>query len=137
MATVASESDVRARAQAEDTAAVSTTLVETCMEDAHTLLLAQLRADAFDAPVEDAVVLGESLLACSLLLRSLASRAALERRSVKVGGQSLERGRAFDELLRSAADFEARAWEALAPYVSAEPQQDAAQPTPTVPVLGA
>ena len=135
MGTVALESEVRLRTQANDTTAVPTALVDVAMEDANTILVQHLVADAYDAPVDDAVVLGETLLSCALLLRSLASAAAVSGESVRVGGQSLERGKRFAELQRMAAGFEAEAWEVLGAHAVALPGESASV-TESHPVMG-
>ena len=136
MGTVVLESEVRLRTQANDTVAVPTALVDVAMEDANTVLVQHLAADAYDAPVDDLVVLGETLLSCALLLRSLASSAAVSGESVRVGGQSLERGKRFAELQRAAAGFEAEAWDVLAPFVAAPPGEAAMSVSESQPVIG-
>ena len=136
MGILATESEVRLRTQTEDVNETSTALIDVAIEDANVVASSQLRPEAYAEPVDDAVVLGETLLACGLVLRSLASRAAVRQNRVRVGGQSAERGRSFGELMRAAAAFEAEAWEVLAPYTAVVPGESARAASESAPVLG-
>jgi hypothetical protein len=113
-------SDVRLRAGLE-AAVAPEEMVEEALDDAHAIVAASLRAEVAEGPAPDAVVAAEALMAAAMVLRALSARAAAELRTVKVGGQSVERGRQAAELMAVAARFEADAWEMLAPWRAALP----------------
>jgi hypothetical protein len=130
MAAFTTEARVRLVMQVGDTAVATTELVNRCIDDAHTLLLARLDPAVDDQNPDDALINGETQLAGAHLLRSLAGRAAAQGRKVRVGGQQLETGKQFGALMRIADDTETRAWAILAPYLMARPTRSALT-TPT------
>jgi len=136
MANFSTEADVRLRFQLNDTAAVSSALVNASIDDAHTELLRFLDP-VFDVPVpEDAVVMGETLLAGAYVFRSLASKEAYDEKQVSIGGQRIEAGKRFSALMAIGSLAEETAWYILEPYVEARPCVSLADVTDTVAVLG-
>lgn len=136
MANFATEADVRLRFQLNDAEAVSSALVNASIDDAHTELLRFLDP-AFDAPSpEDALVMGETLLAGAYLFRSLASKQAYDEKQVAIGGQRIEAGKRFSALMAIGSLTEETAWYILEPYVEGRPCVALAGTTDTVAVLG-
>lgn len=111
-------------------------LVQARLDDAHARVTARLSAVVETEPPPEALVAGEATLAAAYLLRTLAARAAGDRRLVRVGGQSVERGRHGAELAAVAACLEAEAWEMLAPFLAPPPPRAPALATHTKAVLG-
>ncbi len=134
MAAFATVDAVRLRCGVDEATAAEE-LVTASLDDAHARVLARLTPEAAVEPVAEMVVTGESLLAGALLLRTLASRATAERRLVKVGGQSVERGKQGTELMALADRFELEAWELLAPHLAPAPAHPVVQSTASTPVL--
>jgi hypothetical protein len=136
MANFATEADVRLRFQLNDTAEVSSALVNASIDDAHTELLRFLDPVFDESPPEDALVMGETLLAGAYLYRSLASRQAFDEKQVAIGGQRIEAGKRFGALMVIASLTEDMAWYVLEPYVVDRPSVSPADVTDTVAVLG-
>lgn len=110
-------------------------LVAARLDDAHARIVAGLEPEVDTDPAPDALVAGEAMLAAAYTLRTLAARAAAERRTVKVGGQSVERGRHSAELATMADTLEAEAWEALAPFLAPPPARASALASGSTPIL--
>ena len=136
MANFATEADVRLRFQLNDTAEVSSALVNASIDDAHTELLRFLDPVFDELSPEDALVMGETLLAGAYLYRSLASRQAFDEKQVAIGGQRIEAGKRFSALMAIASLTEETAWYILEPYVVDRPSVSPAGATDTVAVLG-
>lgn len=111
-------------------------LVQARLDDAHARVMARISATVPTDPPPGPLAAGEATLAGAYLLRSLAARAAGERRTVRVGGQSVERGRHGAELAAVAACLEAEAWEMLEPFLAPPPPRVQALATHTKAVLG-
>jgi len=135
MAIFTSEAAVREKFQLTDTVLVPTTLITVSMDDAHELVLRSLDP-AYDVPSpEAAVVLGETLLAGSQLLRSLASSEAFAQKRLSIGGQKIDVAKRYEALSEAADTAEAQAWHVLEPFVLATPAEDIADATDTTPIL--
>lgn len=129
------ETDVREKFQLTDATVVPAALITRNIDDAHTVLMRYLDP-AYDVPTPDAaVVLGETLLAGALLLRSLASAAAFTRKRVTVGGQRVEPVNKDAALEVRARSAEAEAWEALEPFLLRQPAGKVGDATDTVPLI--
>lgn len=136
MANFTTEAAVREKFQLSDSTLVPAALVETSIDDAHGDLLRFLDP-VFDAPSpEEALVLGETLLAGAHLLQSLASSVAFVGRRVTVGGQRIEPDGRFEALTTLALESARRAWETLEPYLLATPPVLALLLTDSTPILG-
>ena len=117
MANFTTESEVREKFQLSDTTLVPASLVNASIDDAHTELLRYLDP-AYDVPSPDnAVVMGETLLAGTHLYRSLASKEAFDQRRVTVGAQRIEDGERFRSLMTIASMAADQAWLLLEPYL--------------------
>ena len=136
MANFATESGVRLKFQVEDTTQFPTTLVEGSIDDAHDEMLRWLDPDVDTQSPPTGLVVGETLLAGSYLLTSLASRSAVERQQVVVAGQRIESGDRFSSLIAMASRVEKQAWRTLDPFLAARPGRVLVDTTDTVPVLG-
>lgn len=134
MAAFTSEARVRLVTQVGDTTIATAELVARCIDDAHTLVLAQLDSAVDTGDPDEGLALGETQLAGAHLLRSLAGRAAAQGRSVRVGGQQLETGKQFGALLRLADEIETAAWDTLSPYLMARAVSGSALVTESRPV---
>ncbi len=130
------EAAVREHFHAHDTALVPSTLVLTAIDDAHTQILHALDPAHDTDPPADGLALGETLLAGAVLLRALASGDAVAQQHIAIGGQRLEEGDRFAALMAAAAHTEKRAWETLAPLMTAVPPRAILRATDSVPVLG-
>lgn len=129
------ESLVRLKGQVEDTGKVSSALVLDAIEDSHTRIVARLMDSVDQQSPPDAVVLGETLLAVSAVLASLAAGQAAEGDRVVVGGQRVETGVHLSKLRREVAAYAEEAWLVLAPYLKPVGRQGMVT-TATQPVLG-
>ena len=129
------EAAVRLKFQIEDTA-VSAALVEQSIADAHTEVLARLDPATDTENPDDALVLGETLLAGAHLLAALASCDAFTARPIALGGQRVEAGQRFASLLAIAAKARREAWRTLAPYLAAHPPTLAGTATESTAILG-
>lgn len=135
MAIFTTETDLREKFQLADTTAVPAALVSRNIADAHTILLRFLDP-AFDVPSpDDALVLGETLLAGAYLMRSLASASAFARKKVAVGGQRVEPPGQFEALTERADEAEEEAWRVLEPFLLERPADKLAGATDTQPVI--
>ena len=137
MAGFTTETAVRLKCQVEDTAAVSSALVLESIDDAHARILAELDPGVDTVTPEENLVAGETLLAGSCLMVSLASGEAVSVRPMMVGGHRIEAGQRFASLMSLASRLEREAWRLLAPYIAARDGVIAGAGTDTVPVLGA
>ena len=136
MANFTTETKVRDQFQLTDTTRVPPGLVTGSIDDAHVLLLRFLDP-VYDVPSPDAaVILGETFLAGSHLLRTLAFQDAFEQKRVSVGGQRLEAGSRFDALTESSRTAEDKAWETLEPYLKIHAARRLVDVTDTTEVLG-
>lgn len=136
MASFATEADVRLKFQLDDATLVPSTLVVGSIDDAHEELLRFLDPQFDTTPAEEAVVMGETLLAGAHLFRTLAAKDAFDQKQATIGGQRLEAGKRFTALMAVAALTEDQAWYVLEPYIEARPSRVLAAVTDTVPVLG-
>jgi len=136
MANFATEADVRLKFQLNDTTLAPPALLAGSIGDAHGELLRRLAPEFDTTPPEDAVVLGETLLAGAHVLRSLASKDAFEQKDIVVGGQRIEAGKRFSSLMTMASLATDEAWRILAPYLVDQPARPPVGVTDTVAVLG-
>jgi hypothetical protein len=136
MAVFTTETRVREKFQMNDLEHVPSTLVVESIDDAHGELLRFLDPAFAAGTPEDALVMGETLLAGAHVHRSLASKAALEQRRVAVGGQRIEESGKAATLLALAQIVEEQAWYLLEPYLTARPDMAVGATTDTTPVLG-
>ncbi len=136
MANFSSESLVRLRFQFNDTVAVPADLVEACLDDAHCEVLRFLDPVYNTSIPEEAVLLGETLLAGAYVFRALASRDVQEQKHVTVGGHRIEEGKRFASLTAIATVTAEQAWYLLEPYVVDRPSECLADATASTPVLG-
>lgn len=136
MAVFTTESNVRLKFQINDSALVSSQLVEAAIHDAHDQVLRHLDP-AFDTPdPAETLVLGETLLAGAHLFRALAARDALEQKRIAIGGQRIEEGGRFAALNAVADLAEDHAWFFLDAFLLARPLRPPLTATPSRPVLG-
>lgn len=134
MAVFSSESAVREKFQLSDTVLVPSTLITVSIDDAHLEVLRALDPQ-FDVPTpDDEVVLGETFLAGSHVLRSLSSKHAFEQKDIVVGGKRISGGRRFEALQEAAEDAATRAWETLEPFILPVTARKVADVTDTTPV---
>ncbi len=136
MAVFTSEEAVRLKFQLNDTTLVPSELVIQSIDDAHTELLRYLADEYAAAEPEDALVIGETLLAGAHVYRSLASGDAFKQRHVAIGGNRVREGERFESLTAIANLTEDLAWYTLEPYLEAESGRDVAGVTDSTPVLG-
>ena len=130
------EGEVRAKFHLPDEAHAPATLIQRSIEDAHLEILRLLDPQYDVAPADDALVLGETLLAGALLFRSLAAREGVDQKRVSLGGHRIEEGRRFNSLQALSLETALEAWQTLAPFlVGADPRQ-LARATSTQPVFG-
>lgn len=130
------ETRVRLRFQLHDAVLVAAELVERAIADAHTEILRALDDDVdLDLP-DDAMVMGETLLAGAHLFRALASGEAFKPRGVALGGHRLENSERFAALMGIADLSERQAWYILEPYIRAAPPRTPLQSSDSLPVLG-
>jgi hypothetical protein len=130
------ETLVRLRFQVEEAHLASAELLEAAIAEAHVVILARLAAGVDTGTPPDRLILGETLLAGSVLLRAVASKEAVARRDVTVGGQRVESAKRVAALTALAQDAEDRAWETLAPYLTPPGLRKPGCTTDTTPVLG-
>ena len=136
MAVFTTEEAVRLKFQVNDTGWVPAALVAACINGAHEEILRRLDPALDPDDPEDALVLGETLLAGARLLESLASKDAVKQEEVVVGGQHIETGKRFASLMAMASKVEKEAWYVLEPYLASQPDQSVGQVTDTMPVIG-
>lgn len=136
MANFATEADVRLKMQLNDAALVPADLVNASIDAAHEIILRRLDPQYDVTPAAVGLVIGETLLAGSRLLQSLASRDAFEQKHVTIGGQRIEEGRRFAMLMAMAATAETEAWTLLAPFLLDCPGRVAMEASETAPILG-
>lgn len=136
MANFATEAGVRLKFQLNDTTFAPSELVTASIDAAHLELVRRLNPEYDTTPAEDGVVLGETLLSGSHLLRSLASKDASEQKHVVIGGQRIEAGKRFSSLMAMALLAEEQAWRVIEPYLLDRPPRSPLDATDTVAVLG-
>ncbi len=136
MPTFTNESEVRQKFQLTDTTLVPSSLVAAAIDDAHAELLRFLDSDTVTEPPEDALVMGETLLAGAHLYRSLASKAAFDQKRLGIGSTKLEESSRFQSLMAVAEAAEEQAWYTLEPYLEAPPPRTVGDVTDTETVLG-
>lgn len=130
------ESLVRSRFHLHDTVLVPSALVTESIDDAHVLLLRELRPDVdIQAPAPD-LVIAETLLSGSRLLRSLAANDAAMQKRVTIGGQRIEEGTRYQALTDSADQSERDAWSIAAPFLSLRSTHAVVAVGDTAPLLG-
>jgi hypothetical protein len=136
MANFTTESDVRDKFQLTDTTLVPSALVTGSIDDAHTELLRYLDP-IHDVPSPDnALVMGETLLAGAHLYRSLASHDAFDLKRLSLGGQRIEDGERFRALMIIAEASADCAWMLLEPYLLEQPPREVFDVNASTPVLG-
>jgi hypothetical protein len=136
MANFAGESGVRAKFQLNDSTLVPSALVVSSIDDAHVEVLRLLDPIYDVGSPDDAVVLGETMLAGAHLLRSLASDEGFRQRHLQVGGQRVGGDVRLDGLLALAQGAEERAWLTLEPFTLASASREVAAAMLSTPVLG-
>ena len=136
MTCFAVEADVRLKFQLSDTTLVSSALITASIEDAHTELLRRLDPAYGAGAPDDALVMGEILLAGAHLFRSLASKDAFEQKQIALGGQRMDAGKRFSALMTMAELSERDAWYLLEPYITDAPARTPMNASDTVAVLG-
>lgn len=136
MAEFATEAAVRLRFQWPEGGRVPADLVAAAIADAHDEVLRRLASWVDPEAPEDALCLGETLLAGARVLSALAAKDATDQRHVTVGGQRVEEGARFSALTAMADRAEREAWAALAPYLEAAPETWTAGATDSQAVLG-
>ena len=136
MANFSTMDNVRLKFQLNDTALVSDSLIDGSITDAHIELL-QFLDDEVDVDTpEEALIMGETLLAGVHLYRSLASKDAFQQKHAAVGSQRIEEGRRFASLMMVASTVEEQAWYILEPYLAEVPYSYVLSTTDSVPVIG-
>lgn len=136
MAVFTTEDAVRLKFQMNDAAWTPTPLVLASIAEAHEAILRRLDPEvSLGAPAEG-LVLGETLLAGSCLLRSMASKDAALQKEVTVGGQRVETAKRFASLMALSVKTEELAWAALGPYLRDIPGSCPGSVTGTGTVLG-
>lgn len=136
MAAYTSEAAVRAKFDLSDTEQVGTALITASIDDAHALLERYLDAGAVETPVQDGLILGETLLAGAEVFRTLASREAFGRKPVQLGSAKIAGDTRLQALRQIAEQAERQAWRVLGPYCLAQPPQRVAEASDSQPVLG-
>ena len=136
MATFATEADVRGKFQLSDTTRVPSSLVTDSIDDAHAELLRFLDPEVDTVTPEEALVMGETLLAGAHLFRSIGAQDAFMQQQTVIGGQRIDGGARLNALMVIAALTEEKAWYILEPYVERRPAGVLAACTDTTPVLG-
>lgn len=136
MANFTTESQVRAKFHLTDTTLVPADWVTASITDAHTELLRYLDPAFASGTPDDALVLGETLLAGAHLYRSLAAKQAFDQKRVSAGGQRIEEADRLDALETIARIAEEQAWHFLEPYLLEHPGRLALEASDSVPVLG-
>lgn len=136
MANFTDESRVRLRFQLSDTTLVTTELVDRAITDAHTELLRAIDDEVDTDLPEEALVMGETLLAGAHLFRALASGEAFKPKGIALGGHRLDNSERFAALMGIADLSERQAWYILEPYVRAVPARAPLGVNDTTPVLG-
>ena len=130
------EAAVRLKFQVNDTAWAPAALVNDSIANAHAEILRRLDPATPVEPPAEALMLGETWLAGAHLLRSLASKDAVQQKDVVVGGQRIETGKRFAALIALSERAEREAWAALEPFLLAVPAERLAAVTESTPVLG-
>ena len=136
MANFTTEAAVRLKFQVNDTAWAPSSLVTASIDDAHDAILRGLDPGVDTESPEDGLVLGETLLAGAHLLRSLASKDAVQQKEVTVAGQHIATGKRFASLMALGARVEEEAWRTLEPYLRGRDGITLAVLTDSTPVLG-
>jgi hypothetical protein len=136
MAAFATEADVRLKFQLNDTTLAPSALIQASIEDAHTELLRFLDPVFLTSTPEEALVIGETLLAGAHLFRSLASKEAFDQKQVSIGSQQIDGGKRFGALMAMASLTEKNAWYVLEPYLADMPSPSPVAATDSVPVIG-
>jgi len=133
----ATEAQVRVRLQLNDTESAPDALITACLEEAHDELLRFLDPAYDMAPIEAAVVTGETLLAGARVMRALAAGDAARQQDLQIGNHRIRPSGRAEVLSTLAAMMEKDAWYMLEPYLTALAPQVPAKATDTTPVLGA
>lgn len=136
MASFATEEDVRLRFQLNDETVAPPALIAACIASAHDEILPRLDPLFSVEPPQNALAVGETLLAGAHVFRALAGKDAADQRHLTIGGQRLEAGGRFDALMETAALTEKKAWYVLEPFMKRHDAVVLAEATATVPVLG-
>lgn len=132
MAAFTTEELLRVKFQLDNLAEVTSELITTSIEDAHSIVVGRIR-EACLTELPESVIVAETLLAGAALLRSLSARLALDRREVRLAGHQLETGKRFPALVAVAAAAEKEAFELLTPWL----RYDATMEAPALLTAGA
>ncbi|GMW01795.1 MAG: hypothetical protein AMXMBFR84_29320 [Candidatus Hydrogenedentota bacterium] len=136
MAVFTNETAVRVKFQLADTTLVTPALIEQSIEDAHAEVLRFLAPEVDTESPEDALVVGETLLAGAHVYRSLAAHDAANQKHIAIGANRIEAGKRFEALNAIAEVVERQAWYILEPYVAHIPARSAIALTESTPVMG-
>ena len=136
MSALTTETRVRAKFQLLDTTLVPSDLIEAAIDDAHTELLRFLAPDVDLETPEEALAMGETLLAGAHLYRTLGSKDAFDQKRLAIGSNRVEGSGRFDSLLAIAMIVEKQAWYLLEPYLGECASRCPCSVTVTQPVLG-
>lgn len=136
MADFTTADKVRMKFQLDDTTLVPDALIDASIDDAHFELLRFLDAEVDVDTPEEALIMGETLLAGVHLYRSLASKDAFKQKHSTVGSQRIEEGRRFASLMMVASTVEEQAWYILEPYLAEVPYRYVLSTTDSLPILG-
>lgn len=136
MANFTTEAAVRLKFHWHDTALVPSDLVQSGIADAHTELLRFLEPVHASGPADDALEMGETILAGANVARALAAQDASAQKRVTLGAQRIEEGARFTSLMALANVAETQAWYLLEPYLRDRPARATTHVTDSQPVLG-
>ncbi|MBI5093496.1 MAG: hypothetical protein HZB26_13775 [Candidatus Hydrogenedentes bacterium] len=136
MANFTTETAVRLKFHWHDTTLVPATLVQAGIDDAHTEILRFLDPVYGAGPADDALEMGETILAGANVARALAAQEASVQKRVTIGGQRVEEGARFTSLMALANVAETQAWYLLEPYLRDRAPRTESTTTDTQPVLG-
>ena len=117
MANFTDETRVRLKTQLTDTAKVSSALVTRSIDDAHAEILKRLDPAYDVTPPDENLVRGETLLAGTYLLRSLASGAAFDIKGLRILDETVSETGKHKALTTLGDRLEKEAWEILGPFL--------------------
>ncbi|MCK5862587.1 MAG: hypothetical protein KAH38_08885 [Candidatus Hydrogenedentes bacterium] len=116
MAPFTTEEALRLKFQLDNLPEVTSALIETSINHAHSIVTTWVRETCL-AEVPEPIVVAETLLAGAALLRSLSARMALDRREVRLAGHQLETGKRFPALIAVAQAAEKEALQLVTPWL--------------------
>ncbi|MBI2424977.1 MAG: hypothetical protein HYV27_19275 [Candidatus Hydrogenedentes bacterium] len=112
-------------------------MVSAALDAAHETLLTRLAPSVDTGNPPAALVAGETHLACSVLLAHVCAAQVLQLRSLRIGGNEVNRSGGENALMSVSRALESQAWERLAPYLAEVRDRGTGGVTDTLPVLGA